>query len=86
MITSNQIGGVVRQVQTRLDAKGRERSIELRVEEQDYRLEDDWLYISITPTAPGYRVADYAEILGEIEQELRLEGIDNVLLVPAIGH
>ncbi|MCX7020554.1 MAG: hypothetical protein WCK47_15290 [bacterium] len=56
--------------------------MDLQVEDRDYRLEDDWLYVCVYPVTKGIRPYDYAEILAETEKELRAEGIDNVLIVP----
>ena len=46
--------------------------------------DDDWLYIVVVPSEPGVRALDYAELMSKIERDLRSEGIDNVLLVPAL--
>jgi len=50
----------------------------------DYRLDDDWLYIVVLPARPGVRAADHARLMARIERELRQQGDDNVLLVPAL--
>lgn len=84
MITHSEIPAVIKDIENRLIAKGRERKIILKVEDQDYHLEDDWLYVTVAPDQKGIRPYDYAELLGEVEKELRSEGIDNVLLVPVI--
>jgi hypothetical protein len=48
------------------------------------KLEDDWLSIVVVPTRPGIRASDHAQIMSKIERELRAQGDDNVLLVPAL--
>lgn len=49
-----------------------------------YRLDDDWLYIAVSPAKPGVRASDHANLMARIERNLRASGIDQVLLVPAI--
>ena len=66
-------------------SKGERRGVPLKIEE-DYQLEDDWLYLCVTPTKKGVRALDYAEVLGEIEDDLRKEGYDRVLLVPTLSE
>ncbi|HZL36164.1 MAG TPA: hypothetical protein VFC78_12680 [Tepidisphaeraceae bacterium] len=48
------------------------------------RLDDDWLSIMVVPSRPGVRALDYATLMSKIERELREQGDDNVLLVPAL--
>lgn len=82
MISQTQIPDVITKIRDRVSTKGRERRMELQVEDRDYRLEDDYLYVCVYPVTKGIRPYDYAEILAETEKELRDEGIDNVLIVP----
>ncbi len=49
-----------------------------------YKLDDDWLYIVVEPARPGVRASDHANLMSEIERDLRRDGIDQVLLVPAL--
>ena len=82
-----EIKDVVDWVRNRLEEYRRERDVQLTLEERDYRLEDEWLYLVVTPARPGIRASDYAEIMAEIEKELyEKKKIDNVLLVPAINE
>jgi hypothetical protein len=48
------------------------------------RWEEDWLYVAVVPSRPDVRALDHAEAMSRIERELRREGFDNVLLVPAL--
>jgi hypothetical protein len=84
MITENDIPQVVQDVKDRLSRKSLERHLPLELEDRDYHLEDDWLLLSVTPTQEGVHPFLYAELLGEIEAELRKDGVDNVLLVPTL--
>lgn len=87
MITQNDVPKVLALVRGRLDAMRAEGRAPLQVEERDYRVEDEWLYVVVAPSKPGIRASDYAQVMVDVEQELReTEGgiIDNVLLVPAI--
>jgi len=83
-VKESQILEIVNLVKKRLLALGTSRNIELELEERDYHLEDDWLYLCISPKHPGTRASDYAELLSDIEKELREQEIDNVLLVPEV--
>lgn len=81
MPTMQQVSEIVDKVRTRLKDAERD-GIYLSV--VDERLDDDWLYIIVTPTRPGVRASDHARLMSRIERELRQEGDDKVLLVPAI--
>ncbi len=81
MPTMQQVSEIVDKVRTRLQDAERD-GIYLSV--VDERLDDDWLYIIVTPTRPGVRASDHARLMSRIERELRQEGDDKVLLVPAI--
>ena len=85
MITENDIPRVVQDIRERLSRKSQERNLPIRLEEENYQLEDNWLYLAVTPTQGGIHPFLYAEMLGEIETELRRDGIDNVLLVPSFA-
>lgn len=85
MRTPQQIQGVLREVQRRLDAKPGTSSLALSVPPDGYLEDDDWLNVIVSATAPGVRAHQYVEALGEVEQELRADGIDRVLLVPALA-
>ena len=80
-----QIPGVVAQVEKLLSSLSRQRNIGLGLEKQDYRLEDGWLYLCVTSNKPDVRVSDYAELLADVEKELRTHKINNVLLVPTVA-
>ncbi len=61
------------------------RGVHLGVRNGETKLEDDWLYVCVTPQSQGDRASDHAELMSEIEKNLRDEGYENVLLVPAVG-
>lgn len=48
------------------------------------QLDDAWLYIAVVPSKPCVRASEYANFMSRIERELRTQGEDNVLLVPAL--
>ncbi len=84
MITAAQIPQILEKIRIRLAQRGHEQGLDLRVEDRDYKLEEDWLYVCVYPAGGGIRPYDYAEILSDIERELRDEDADNVLIVPTI--
>jgi len=45
-------------------------------------LEDDWLYVVVSPSRPGTHALDHANYMAQIERELRKQ--DHVLLVPVL--
>ncbi|MBI4578102.1 MAG: hypothetical protein HY718_00275 [Planctomycetes bacterium] len=81
MPTTQQVQEIVDKVRTRLADAERE-GVHLKVAGE--RLEDDWLYIVVVPTRPGVRASEHARLMSQIERELRQQGDDNVLLVPAL--
>lgn len=84
-VKDGEVSGVVDKVRELLSRLGKDRSVVLELEDQDYKLEDEWLYLCVTSKKPGIRASDYAELLADIEKELRDQQIDNVLLVPAVA-
>ncbi len=82
MPATHEITDIVEKVKTRLE-KARQRGIDLDVIE--WRCDEDWLYIVIVPSKAGVRASDHANLMSQIERELRDEGIDKVLLVPALS-
>jgi tRNA (guanine37-N1)-methyltransferase len=74
---------IVEKVKDRLSEKSQKWNLEVQLVQQEYKWEDDWLYLSVSPI-PKKRLGEYSEMLSEIEKELRDEGIDNVLLVPTL--
>ena len=81
MPTQQEVPKIVAQVQERL-AEAAQRGVHLQVSGE--RLEDDWLYIVITPERPGVRASDHARLMSQIERGLREGGTNQVLLVPAV--
>jgi hypothetical protein len=66
-----------------LDAARPATGLELKVPQDGYVEDDDWLNVIVTPALPGVRAHQYVEALGRAELELRKKGIEHVLLVPA---
>jgi hypothetical protein len=85
MVTEQDIPKIVDDVRKLLDEKSQKFHVNIQLEQQDYRLEDDWLYLCVTSSDPEVRVLDYSDALDEIEKDLRSHGIDHVLLVPALA-
>lgn len=81
MPTTQQIDPIVRKVE-KLLAKAESEGIHLHV--ADSQLDDDWLYIVVTPKQAGVRAADHAALMSKIERQLRNDGDEYVLLVPAL--
>lgn len=50
----------------------------------NHRLDDDWLYVIVVPARPNVRASDHARLMSQIERNLRREGAERVLLVPAL--
>lgn len=48
------------------------------------RFDDGWLYLVVTPTRNAERASEHAHLMTRIERQLRGEGYDQVLLVPAV--
>ena len=81
MPTTTEQSEIVQRVMVQLaDAEGE--GVYLKV--TDYKLDDEWLYIVVEPAKPGVRASDHANLMSRIERELRKDGIDQVLLVPAL--
>lgn len=81
MPTQAQVPSIVDEVRRRLQAAAAQ-GVPLQVSGE--KLEDDWLYVVITPTQKGVRASDHARLMSQIERELRAGGTDQVLLVPAL--
>jgi hypothetical protein len=81
MPTTEQVPEIVNKVRKRLADAERE-GVFLTVASE--RFEDDWLYIVVVPARPGARASEHARLMSQIERELRQQGDDNVLLVPAL--
>lgn len=81
MPTTTEQGEIVRRVTARLADAERE-GVYLKV--SGSTLDDEWLYIVVEPARAGVRASDHANLMSEIERELRKDGIDQVLLVPAL--
>lgn len=56
----------------------------VRLEVTDDEMEDDYLYVVVTPAAVGIRASDHADLMSKIEGEVERNGWQNVYLVPTI--
>lgn len=81
MPTTQQVSEIVEKVRHRLADAERE-GVHLKVASE--KLDDDWLYVVVVPSKPGIRASDHARLMSQIERELREQGDDQVLLVPAL--
>ncbi len=84
MVTQGEIPKIIETVKEQLKKAEHDRGIHLQLSPHDYRIEDDWLYLCVTPSREGVRASDHAELMAEIEKQLREQGNDNVLLVPTL--
>ena len=81
MLTQQQVPEIVEEVRQRL-ADLEQQGVYLQV--VDGKLEDDWLYVMVTPSRDGVRASEHARYMSQIERELRKKGTDHVLLVPTL--
>lgn len=81
MPTTQQVADIIEKVKKYL-AQAERKGIYLKVTGK--KLDDGWLYIVVVPSRPGVRAAEHAGFMSKIERELRQEGDENVLLVPAL--
>ena len=81
MPTTQQVSEILEKVRHRLADAERE-GVHLKVASE--KLDDDWLYVVVVPSKPGIRASDHARLMSQIERELREQGDDQVLLVPAL--
>ena len=81
MPTQAQVPGILAEIRQRLQAAAGQ-GVPLQVSGQ--KLDDDWLYVVVTPTQAGVRASDHAQFMSRIERELREAGTEHVLLVPAL--
>ena len=81
MPTTTQQSEIVERVKARL-ADAECEGVYLKV--SGHKLDDEWLYVVVEPAKAGVRASDHANLMSKIERELRKDGIDQVLLVPAL--
>jgi len=81
MPTTQQVQDIVQKVRNRL-ADAEHEGIHLKVSSE--KLDDGWLYVVVVPARPGVRASDHANLMSRIERELREQGADKVLLLPAL--
>ena len=83
MKTMEQIEDIIRRVRSSLTDHNHMQGTDLHVPDDGWVESDDWLYVIIVPASKSVRASAYVEALAELERELRNDGIDHVLLVPA---
>jgi hypothetical protein len=83
MPTQAEVPGIVAEVRQRLEDVAKQ-GIHLQVAGE--KLEDDWLYVVVTPSRPGVRALDDADTMSRIERELQQNGKCHVLLVPTLDR
>lgn len=83
MPSTQQVSDIVDKVRQRLADAERD-GIYLKVVSES--LDDGWLYVVVVPTKPGGHASDHARLMSQIERELRQQGDDKVLLVPALDE
>ncbi len=71
-------------VRKKLKARAVRSGVSLELAEGGYRQGDDWLEVVVRPMESGVRAYDYVEELVAVEDELRREGVEKVVLVPAL--
>jgi len=81
MPTTEQVTDIIDKVKKRL-AEAESEGIFLKVTGE--KLDDDWLYVVVVPSRSGVRASDHASFMSKVERELRADGDENVLLVPAM--
>ncbi len=81
MVTQGQVSDIIVAVEEKLKEAAK-LGVALKV--SNHRLDDDWLYVVIVPENPGVRASDHASLMSRIEKSLREQGMENVLLVPAL--
>ena len=86
MRTQTEIDAILADVQARFDARRQVTGLDLRVPQQGYQDVEDWLSIIVTPVDESVRVYDYVQALGEVQRELRANGVKHVILVPALPN
>jgi hypothetical protein len=81
MPTVQQIDPILEKVEPLLK-QAQTHAVHLKV--SDSKLDDDWLYVVVVPSRPGVRASDHAQVMSQIERQLRAEGDKRVLLIPAL--
>ncbi|MCH7812567.1 MAG: hypothetical protein IID40_00970 [Planctomycetes bacterium] len=80
--TPTPIAEMIDKLRALLAAPSRQ-GVQLGIADDGYVEEGGWVYLIVTPSSPGIRAHEYVHRLGEIEQELRKEVGQQVLVVPA---
>lgn len=82
-IAEEDVQAIIERVRIRL-AEAAPNGIHLKVSGE--KLDDGWLYVVVEPSRPGVRASEHAGLMSQIERELRAQGEDQVLLVPALDE
>ena len=77
------VEGIRRIVQAKLKAKRRDLEFGLKMVDQ-VEEDDGWVLFLIDPVGRKVSAYEFAKALADIELELRDEGIEEVLLLPAL--
>lgn len=56
----------------------------LDVLRQGVRHDGNWWYVVVQPTPPDIRARDYANIMEQVEEQIKMQHNINVLLVPVL--
>jgi hypothetical protein len=83
-MTSGDVKSILGIIQEKLAQRAKRSGIVLNVSSEASRQEDDLLIVVISPALPGVRAYDFVSTLGDVERELKEQGMQNVLLVPAL--
>lgn len=81
--TPEQVARIVERVETLLQERNKRLAYNLAVPQDGWVQEGEWVNVLVAPDRAGVRGSEFAEVLGAIDEQLRQEGIENVLLVPA---
>lgn len=85
MRTHAEIDTIVRDIQSKLNARHLAGGPDLRIPPDGFSEEDDWLNVIVEPAGPGVRAYQYVQTLGDVERELHADGMRHVLLLPAVA-
>jgi hypothetical protein len=82
---------IIKRVRQKIKEKDPRRKMDLQIADDDYRIEeyadgdDPWVHVCVTIGKKGISAYDIAELLTNIEEEVRQE-FKNVLIVPTLAE
>jgi hypothetical protein len=85
MRTQADIDAILRDVRAKLDSRKQTGGPDLYIPPDGYSQDDDWLTLLVSPGVPGIQAYQYVQALSELNRELRANGVEHVLLVPAFA-